>query len=330
MYSFYSTETLFSANHFTQTQAWFTVGGPVPLGHGYEPVQFAPVASSIGKNEPRHTVSKPPQHKQQAVRLPALVACVQATTSVESIRINSRTKVTYAEPIQPITPTFLLEGIPERHPKADSPVRAPPKMERHLSDPSFLLGNGPKEPTPEPVVPAKQQPILIEVWDREKDGAWWEKPAEKARDARSGSIESAFSSESLGSKISSESNSTTKQTSGSRRIQRKIKEKAPRKELAWGTVSRKKKRKKSIECGNTYKTKIKCRVAQGLDPRKSREIWTMKAGTFIEVREIDYETKRAYIYAECKYFSKYYGGPQTKFVEGWMSYKNKMGWVLWL
>lgn len=367
MNSFYSTETLFSVNYFTDAYAGnrFTIGAPVPAGQGYEPTRNLPPRSSIGKSEPRHNMSKPPQHRVSRSQQ-ALVVEVQTTTNVEPIRINTKTTINYVpEPFEPITPDFLLQKIPERRqPQADSPD-APPRMTRHLSDPCFLLGNGPTESSPEPVAPAKQQPILIEVWDRERDGACWEEKKEpvapakqpvlievwdRERDGacweeekkaptlavsrRSGSIESFMSSESLGSKLSLASNSTTATTSSaSRRIQERRKKKVEKKEeLRWGTIKKKKRKVKQIQCGNFYNTKARCRVTRDL-AETSREIWTIPRGTKVEIQQIDFVSKRCCISCECKYFSKYdarSAGPRTRYVDGWMSYKNKLGWVLWI
>merc|ERR1712048_1077680 len=178
-------------------------------------------------------------------------------------------------------------------------------------------------------------------WNLEKDGAFWDTKKETPAAAPVGifeapiessvapSVESFVSSESLGSKVSLASRSSGNRPIRGRRKEEKIPEK---KELRWGTVKKKQRKVKQIVCGNVYQTKTRCKVTEALK-KGSREVWTIPRGTHVEVQEINFEEKRCYVYCECEYYSKYddrSAGPRVRYVEGWMSYKDNKGWVLWL
>jgi len=189
----------------------------------------------------------------------------------------------------------------------------------------------------------KKEDILIESWNLEKDGTFWDKKEEMPAPAPSveifvapsfesfiaPSVESFVSSESLGSKVSSASRSSGNRPIRGRRKEEKIPE---TKELRWGKVTKKQRKVKTIECGNVYQTKTRCKVTKALEKR-SREVWTIPRGSHVEVQEINFDEKRCYIYSECEYYSKYddrSAGPRVRHVEGWMTYKDNKGWVLWL
>jgi len=105
-------------------------------------------------------------------------------------------------------------------------------------------------------------------------------------------------------------------------------------------VKKRRKPKKTIKPGNVYQTKRSVKVTYAEDPsyygkpkrskeRDPNEIWTVRDGIRMEVVEV--QGNRAYICCTVEFWSKHQlktQAPRRKRVEGWITLKDREGWVL--
>lgn len=230
----------------------------------------------------------------------AIVEILDVWVNDGSVLIEQNSTMPLAPPTlfpQLSDPAFLLE---KDEPKL-VPM-APPKMEFHLSDPSFLL----------------ETPF-----------------AEQSECTDSGST----SSGELVQKTPTEQNSMmpvapliVDQQDHDESELPKVQTPPAVNSNEWsevGTVSKQRKKRKTIEPGNVYRTKRSVKVTKHEHPL-SHEVWTVSRGIDMEVTEVN--GKRASVYCVVEYWSKYQNktleSPRRKQIHGWITVRDFNGWVL--
>lgn len=367
MNSFYTqqADTLFSVNHFTN-QSLFTQGQnyqfgyfqPVYLGapnQVWAPLQKLPTEWKPNQPKPSvHRMSQPPKAPIQSVPL----AFTEKTEShTEKIISPPRFERHLSDP------AFLLQPEPEQEEVASI---APPMFKKDLSDPAFLLETDPVEfqemevldewMYDEKEIELLSNPVEIEV--KQVLDEWVYERPEPVVEARSKSTES-------GSSYASRRREPAVEQRTKRTEQREV---APA-PVTWRPVQQKKtfapksvpdfesdtrvrevvrrrKKRKTIESGEIYRTKRYVKVTKEENPcfypkpkrdqntkrweRDPNEVWTVKQGVPLEVVEI--RGKRAYVFCEVEFWSKHQDKtreqPRRKKVEGWITLKDQKGWVL--
>lgn len=341
MSSFYTqqSQTLFSANHFTNQ----TVIQPLGMVYNQNPIVTVPRPRLVYVLAPNAYVPK-----QQ--ELPADWVNSSQPMPSKTHRVSKPPQQAFFE-----EPAFSAE-----EPKVED-VTVPPAFERHLSDPSFLLQTEEekKEAVPEPPKFVKelsdpsflldgtaQVEEILEVLDE-----WtYEPPEEPLRLER----ERSRSSESGSSAISYNRNKVQRRQIVQQQRERKPivenktqivapKVKTQSVKQGWQKiqfVTRRKRKRKTIQPGQVYKTKRFVKVTKEINPvqfgkpkrreRDPNEVWTVRDGVQMEVLEV--VEKRAYIVCTVTYWSKHQDrrrdSPRTKHVRGWISLKDDKGWVL--
>jgi len=337
MSSFYSqqSQTLFSANNIYHNQ---TVVEQRPVYYTAPRRRLPPDWIATGQPLPSvgHQPSLPPGQPD----VPDL--------KEESIRAFPEEEILPPRFTRELSdPCFLLEK--------DSPKVVPlepPRMQRELSDPSFLL---------EPVMETFKSAEVVDEWICD------EQNPPPFQQERSKSSESGSSFGESTSKVSTEPYfQQEKVYNQDKQPERKEFVRAPKiapapfvqkkrkvnhepktkKEdlLGWkmiGTVQRRRKKRKTIEVGEVYRTKRYVKVTREEDPlhygkpktrreRDPNEVWTVPNGIEMEILEI--RGKRAFIYCVVEFWSKWQDrsreDPRQKQVEGWISLKDRKGWVL--